>query len=713
MSNAVPTSNAVLSDRHKEEVKGWVPRLRAILEDDFEAQLKRFGFRRDGRHTDEAKLALPASILPVRRKLAALMERDTAGEGTPQRGFDAVKREHAYTLLNRLVGLKAMEARGLLFLRPPGNPKAAPEATEVLTPVEGQAYSRYLRDFRAAGGTRYKYQADADEALLRDGLMAAFREVNEEIRTLFDPDHDYACLWPTFAALQQAIASINTDLPADAYRAPDFLGWVYQFFNRKQLQALKEELQRETGSKTPRSSFELSILNQFYTPLWVVKVLVDNTLGRLWLQMHPDSSLAPKRPPPLPKERPTALTPLADYLVPRTGEKIRYRHIDDYGNPQAFKRARDIKLLDPACGTLHFGQYAFDLFYQMYLDEIANAGKLGWPAEPSVLNPQDIPAAIIENNLYGIDIDPRAIQIASLSLILTAKEAALRAGFPPTAVRIRRANLVIAYAVKVDEEQVRELIEQVGDKSGSTELREKLFQTLWLNLKNVGELGSLVQVGEGVARVLDEWVEAQAKAKGITKLIKTKESPQMSLETIDVAARRERVQQMDLERNVLEEEANRIRADLLAGLDRLANQLQTDPRQRLFAEDTARGLRLLEVLSESFDVAVMNPPYGAFAKLEDEDADIALKSAIKTSYPCGYQDIYAAFLERATQLIEPEGYIGALVSSTFKTNVTHAKLRTEILLKRNPLVIMLDLGFGILDGATVKAAAIVLRGSAP
>jgi hypothetical protein len=221
----------------------------------------------------------------------------------------------------------------------------------------------------------------------------------------------------------------------------------------------------------------------------------------------------------------------------------------------------------------------------------------------------------------------------------------------------------------------------------------------------VGELGSLVQVGEGVARVLDEWVEAQAKAKGITKLIKAKESPQLSLETIDVAARRERVEQMDLERQVLEGEAIRIRAELLAGLDRLAGQLHSDPRQRLFAEDTARGLRLLEVLSQSFDVVVMNPPYGDFVS--------TVKEFIASAYPRTKSDIYAAFIERATQLIEPEGYVGALVSSTFKTHVTHTKLRTEFLLKRNPLVIMLDLGYGILDGATVEAAAIVLRGNAP
>ena len=700
MSNAASIPNAVLSDLHKEAVKAWVPRLRVLLEDDFEAQLKRLGFRRDGRHTDEAKVALPAEVLPTRRKLAALLERDTKGEGTPQRGFDAVKREHTYTLLNRLVGLKAMEARGLLFLRPPGHPKVGAEATEVLTPVEGQAYSRYLRDFRAAGGSRYKYQVDAEEALLRDGLLAAFREVNEEIRTLFDPDHDYACLWPSFAALQNAINSINNDLPAAAYRAPDFLGWVYQFFNRDEKDRVRAE-----NKGIPRSSYELSVINQFYTPLWVVKVLVDNTLGRLWLQMHPDSSLASKTPPPLPQDRPADLPPVADYIVPRTGEKIRYRRIDDYGNPQPFKRARDIKLLDPACGTFHFGQYAFGLFHQMYLDEIAKAGKPGWPDEPSVTNPQDIPAAIIQNNLYGIDIDPRAIQIALLSLVLTAKEAALRTGLAPATVRIRGSNLVIAYAVQLGEEQVHDLIKEVGDKAGSSDLREKLFQTLWLNLKNVGELGSLVQVSEGVARVLDEWVETQARAKGLTKLIKTKESAQMSLETIDAAARRERVVQMDLERQVLEEEASRIRAELLARLDRLADQLQTDPRQRLFAEDTARGLRLLEVLSEGFDVMVMNPPYGSFVP--------EVKEFIEAMYPMTKSDIYAAFIERATQLIEPEGYIGALVNSTFKTNVSHEKLRTEILLKRNPLVIMLDLGFGILDGATVEAAAIVLRGSAP
>src|SRR5688572_28297737 len=110
---------------------------------------------------------------------------------------------------------------------------------------------------------------------------------------------------------------------------------------------------------------------------------------------------------------------------------------------------------------MHFGQYAFGLFYRMYLDEIEHAGTPGWPIEPSIRDPQAIPAAIIENNLFGIDIDPRALQIASLSLLLTAKEAALRHGLAPQDVHISRTNLVVANAVNLGEERLRMLIDRL------------------------------------------------------------------------------------------------------------------------------------------------------------------------------------------------------------------------------------------------------------
>ena len=569
----------------------------------------------------------------------------------------------------------------------------------MISPVPGQRYSRYLRDFRDAGGQRYKYADDAESTLLRDALTAACRHVTRDIRVLFDPDHECACLWPTHAALVEAMRLINDDLPADACRAPDFLGWVYQFFNRDEKKRVRDENQG-----TPRSSWELAVINQFYTPAWIVKALVDNTLGRLWLQMHPDSSLRATEPPPLPGE-PRADAPVADYLVPRTGEKIRFQRLTETGEVQSFKRASDVALIDPACGTMHFGQYAFGLFHRMYLDEIAHAGQDGWPAKASVEEAADIPAAIIENNLFGVDIDPRAIQIASLSLLLTAKESALRHGFPPTDVRVKRTNLVVANAVDLGADRLRALVERLGTDAGSSALRARLFETLWDNLRHVGELGSLVQVREGVTRVLDDWVEAEARSRGITKILRPAHEQQLELGDLLTQAARARAQQLELERTALEEEAAKLRRELLAAVEAAAAGIVDDPEDRLFAEDTARGLKLVQLLSRRYDIAVMNPPYGAFVP--------RVRDFVKAAYPLTSNDIYAAFIDRACQLTEPEGYVGALVSSTFTKLKSFEKLRTEILLKRNPLILMLDLGLDILDDANVSAAAISLRGGPP
>ena len=689
-------SRESLTDRHKEAVKGWVPKVRRILEEEFEAQLDRLGLKPSGKHTPVEKMRLPDDATRTRQRVEALLARDRIAEGTAERGFDNVKRELAYTVLNRLVGLKAMEVRGLLYLPPPKDPRATPEPTEVLTPVPGQAYSRYLRDFRAAGGSRYKYDDDAEEALLRNGLTAAFRHITDEIGVLFDPDHEYACVWPTHGTLTCVIRTINDDLPDDAYRARDFLGWMYQFFNRDEKKRVRDE-----NKGTPRASYELAVINQFYTPSWVVKALVDNTLGRLWLQMHPDSSLAATAPPPLPDERPVDLV-VADYLVPRTGERIRYQRLDEAGQVHAFKRVRDIALIDPACGTMHFGQYAFGLFHRMYLDEIEHAGEAGWPDEPSVEGPRGVPAAILEHNLFGIDIDPRAIQIASLSLMLTAKEAALQHGFSPLDVRVRRTNLVVANAVDLGQERLRALVERVGKRNGTGQLRERLFTAVWDNLQYVSELGSLVQVRESVAQVLDAWVDARAREKGLTKLLARRPEGQLDLGTILTDSERERAQQLELERQVLEAEARELAAELLGAIEAAAAQATEDPSDRIFAEDTARGLKLLQLLSRKYDVVVMNPPYGAFVP--------KVRDFVKTAYPITSNNIYATFIDRATQLTELEGYIGALVSATFINLKSFEKLRTEILLKRNPLIAMLDLGFGILDDATVETAAVVLRG---
>ena len=293
----------------------------------------------------------------------------------------------------------------------------------------------------------------------------------------------------------------------------------------------------------------------------------------------------------------------------------------------------------------------------MYLDEIEHAGQDGWPAEPSVSKPADIPAAIIENNLFGVDIDPRAIQIASLSLLLTAKEAALRHGFPPTDVQVKRTNLVVANTVDVGADRLLALVERVGSRAGSPALPARLFTTLWDNLTHVGELGSLVQGPQAVAPVLAAWVKAEARARGLARILQPAHEDQLELGDLRTQAVRARAQQLQLEQTALEGEAAELGRELVAAVENAAAAVTDDPADRLFAEDTARGLKLVQLLSRSYDVAVMNPPYGNFVP--------RVRDLVKAAYPLASNDIYAAFVDRACQLTEREGYVGALVSSTF------------------------------------------------
>ena len=200
-------------------------------------------------------------------------------------------------------------------------------------------------------------------------------------------------------------------------------------------------------------------------------------------------------------------------------------------------------------------------------------------------------------------------------------------------------------------------------------------------------------------------MKAEARARGLTRIVQPAHEDQLELGDLRTQAVRARAEQLHLEQTALEGEAAKLGRELVAAVENAAAAVADDPADRLFAEDTARGLKLVQLLSRSYDIAVMNPPYGNFVP--------RVRDLVKAAYPLTSNDVYAAFIERACQLTEPQGYVGALVSSTFKNLKSFEKLRTEILLKRNPLILMLDLGLGILDDAKVQAAAIALQGGAP
>src|SRR5262249_31375733 len=160
--------------------------------------------------------------------------------------------------------------------------------------------------------------------------------------------------------------------------------WVYQFFNENE----KAEVFAALKNKKKIRRQDIPAATQLFTPNWIVRFLVQNTLGRTWVQMHPDTRLLN--------------TELLNYLVPLKG-----------GVPaEPLRPVREITLLDPACGTMHFGLVAFDLFAAMYQEELDRADEGGWLDTPSVTDSAEIASAIVAYNLYGIDIDLRAVQLS-------------------------------------------------------------------------------------------------------------------------------------------------------------------------------------------------------------------------------------------------------------------------------------------------------------
>src|SRR5687767_14957465 len=173
-----------------------------------------------------------------------------------------------------------------------------------------------------------------------------FDELSTEVKVLFDRRDPASVLWPRRAAFEGLLTVLNRSELAVVWGEDETIGWIYQYFN-----SADERKRMREESQAPRNSRELAVRNQFFTPRYVVEFLVDNTLGRTWLEMHGEGS---------------ALAERCRYFVRSEGEQTRARPRKD---------PRDLRVLDPACGSGHFLLYCFDLLVTIYEE--------AWAAEVS------------------------------------------------------------------------------------------------------------------------------------------------------------------------------------------------------------------------------------------------------------------------------------------------------------------------------------------
>ena len=546
--------------------------------------------------------------------------------------LDRIVREQAFTVLNRLAALLMMEARGQLI-------------ESVSKGYQSRGYQLYSKIAGSAlGETGQAYQVY---------LFSLFDELAPELSALFDRYAANGLLFPRETTLRALLAELNHFEIETLWAEDETIGWIYQYFNsREERKAMRE------ASTAPRNSRELAVRNQFFTPRYVVEFLVDNTLGRLWFNATGGQ---------------TYLCDVCKYLLVKPGE-------------EPLKRAklpdpRTLKLLDPACGSMHFGLYAFDLFIEIYKESWAweqkhGTGSLEFPIQSSkTLEPLskdyvdeeaflcDVPRLIIENNIYGVDIDPRAAQIASLALWLRAQRAwndsGVKAKDRPL---IGLGHVVPAIAPPAVRELSEELIAHLDRRDS-----ELFIKTLEM-LKGLPELGLLLQV----ERELPALIRQIYGGKG-----------------------------NDLFADLDQASWHQADARLQKALRIFANTAKATYQSRLFVHDALEGLRLIEMCNEKFDVIVMNPPFGALAT--------GTRDQLSKAYPKSKNDLLAIFVERGLQMLRNGGRLGAITSRTCFFLMSFNKWREEIILELSKPEIILDLGLGVMDDAMVEAAAYVLE----
>jgi hypothetical protein len=348
---------------------------------------------------------------------------------------------------------------------------------------------------------------------------------------------------------------------------------------------------------------------------------------------------------------------------------------------------------------MHFGLYATDLFMVIYREAWeVGVGTLkdDYPTWEAL--ERDVPKLIIEHNIHGIDIDPRAAQIANLALWLRAQRSWYEQGLPADQrPRIARSNVVCAEPMPGEKELLVQFVEESFATAQRPVFRYLLEQVVH-EMKLAGEAGYLLPIEQHIKRMVDKVVEMLKQAMREPKLF--------VVEPVKATGDEALGQAVEHLVEAWEKAPSRffktLEERMYTALERYADEATAGGgyQRRLFAEDAARGFALIDLCRQHYDVVVMNPPFGEFSK--------GYKAEAKTAYPYSYNDILAAFVDRAGQLLHPGGRIGAITSRTCFFLSSYTKWREKVVLGMLKPELLVDLGHGVMDAAMVEAAAYVL-----
>ncbi len=663
----------------------------------------------------------------ARQDILAHFEHIKALGYKPREALGQLIREIAFTHLNRLCAYKMMEVRDVYV----GGQKFREAVSKGL---KSQGFLFYLADHPE---DEKRYNSGDQEAAYRHFLNWLGGTLSQEIGVLFSPTDPANRVYPPQRVLDEVLDLLNSEELKGIWSEDETIGWVYQYFTPKEL---RDQARKE--SQAPRNSYELAFRNQFFTPRYVVEFLTDNTLGRIWYEMRKGNTKLKDQCPYMVRRSsevflpegsvvpgPSSLEAETDDQGQMTNDKLLKLPVYIPHRPK--KDPREIRILDPACGSGHFLLYCFGLLLIIY-EEAYDDPDLGSELQVDYATKDDfrrlLPGLILRHNLHGIDIDLRAVQIAGLALWLRCQRYWSEVLGPSSLAKdktqwtrdqglrtIRKSNVVCAEPMPGEKELLDEflktlrddhleaLIRQVMQVPEGTRVRvtkamaeslSDLVRTVWEKMQLAGEAGSLLKIEEelqdAIRRGQEEWEERLPLFRYAEYRLGEEPKEQL-LRFVPGEVGGEGATFWDKAESLVRQ-----------ALDELVSFASAGGRfqRRLFVEDAKQGLGFVDVCRQRYDVVLMNPPFGESSK--------PARGLLEKQYPRTKNDLYAAFVEMGLRRLHPGGLLGAITSRTGFFLSSFQKWREEVLLREALPTVFADLGYGVLDTAMVETAAYCL-----
>ncbi|MFA9418324.1 BREX-5 system adenine-specific DNA-methyltransferase PglX [Natrinema sp. HArc-T2] len=602
---------AQLDKEEREHLEDIVTEMRDRVEANVRYQL-------EDEHGLDEKPGDDASLSEEQEDLVEAIELEAVDGNDWDDGYEQYITSVGYTIVNRLAALRCMEVRDFI------DDEVTAFRDDGLTPAADRLVTEEFM---------------LEEEAVLEAYRNACDDLAEEIDILFDRSTAYSQIDPDDDTFEDLCEMLD-EVPDEVWRADDVLGWVYEYYNVD----LLEDLRRK-GNYEGLEPEEVPPANQFYTPHWVVRMLTDNSLGKLYLEdtgelqdvidTQDSLTLDERKNRTLSPDESPNIADFCTYLVPSEEE----------GEPPEFDSPKDIRVIDPACGSGHFLLYAFDILERI------------WRTERPEMDFSKIPEKILRYNLYGVDLDLRACQLTSFSLYLKARTRSEAEG--KDNFQVPQMGIVCADSKIADIESAEEVFEDVAGEQ--PKVREALHTVLEA-FEDIHGLGSLLDVRGTLAEQFEG-------------------GKQLTLN-----------ESFDIDHSL---------SDFLQSLQDSISEYQEE--DSFLAQDLKSFIRLLEILSLDYDVSLMNPPYGSKNRMPD-----VVQDYVETRYEYT-AEYYLNFFEVCDGITKQNGRIGMLVPWSFMFRQRFRDFREDFIGEKGEFDFLAEFGYGILDNATVGTVGTVIQ----